>query len=57
MENTFDITNVIVQGILEDIQLEIKAIAEVYDSHDLFGIAYGKFAEKIIDIIDKKYKA
>ena len=56
MKETFDITNATVKNILEDIQLEIRAIAKVYDSHDLFGIAYGRFAEKIIDIIDDKYK-
>ena len=54
MENTFDIANAAVINVLEDIQDEIETLARIYDSHDLFGICYGKFAQKIIDYIDAK---
>lgn len=48
----FDMTQAALENILENLKDEIKEIARVYDSRDLFGIAYGRFAEKIIDIID-----
>jgi len=43
----------VLESVLEQIKDEIKELARVYDSRDLFGIAYGKFAEKIIDVIDE----
>ena len=46
-------TQAVVEGVLEQIKNEIKVIADIYDSRDLFGIAYGKFADKIIEEIDK----
>ena len=46
-------TQAIIEGVLEHIKTEIKTLAEIYDSRDLFGIAYGKFAEKVNDIIDE----
>ena len=48
-------TQVIIEGVLEQIRSEIRAIAEIYDSRDLFGIAYGKFADKIIEETIDKY--
>ena len=51
MENT----QAIIEGVLEQIKNEIKTIAEIYDSRDLFGIAYGKFADKIIEETIEKY--
>lgn len=50
-------TQAIIEGVLEQIKTEIRTIAEIYDSRDLFGIAYGKFADKIIkDTIEKYMK-
>jgi hypothetical protein len=43
----------VLESVLEQIKDEIKELARVYDSRDLFGIAYEKFAEKIIDVIDE----
>lgn len=54
MENTFDVTNAAVINVLEDVQNEIMELARVYDSRDLFGIAYKRFSEKIVDMIDTK---
>lgn len=47
-----EITKVILEGILEQIKTEIKELADIYDSRDLFGIAYSKYSDKIIEIID-----
>ena len=54
MNNTFDIANAALQNVLSDLQDEIRTIAKIYDSRDLFGIAYGKFAEIIINRIEEK---
>ena len=48
-----DINQAMIEGVLCQIKEEIKKLAEIYDSKDLFGIAYGKFADKIIEEIDK----
>ena len=50
---TIDFNDAAIKNILENIQKEIKVLAEIYDSRDLFGIAYGKFSEKIIDLIEE----
>ena len=55
MKDTFDITQAVLEGVLADIRNEIKEMAQIYDSRDLFGISYGKFAEKIIEIAINKY--
>lgn len=55
MKDTFDMMQAALEGILMDVKSEIKELAEVYDSRDLFGIAYGKFADKIIEIAIEKY--
>jgi len=55
MKETFDMMQAALEGILMDVKSEIKELAEVYDSKDLFGIAYGKFADKIIEIAIDKY--
>ena len=55
MKETFDMMQAALEGILTDVKAEIKELAEVYDSRDLFGIAYGKFADKIIEIAIEKY--
>lgn len=54
MKDTFEYANAAIINILEDLEDEIKTIAEIYDSKDLFGIAYGKFAQIIINRIDEK---
>ena len=51
MENT----QAVLEGVLEQIKSEIKDLADMYDSRDLFGIAYGKFADKIIEEAINKY--
>lgn len=53
MKKTFDVTQAAIEAILKDIQNEVLVIAKIYDSRDLFGIAYGKFAEKINDMIEE----
>ena len=50
---TIDFNDAAIKNILDEIQKEIKTLAEIYDSRDLFGIAYGKFSEKIINIIEE----
>ena len=55
MNDTFDMLQAALEGILTDVKSEIKELAEVYDSRDLFGVAYGKFADKIIEIAIDKY--
>ena len=55
MKETYELMQAALEGILTDVKNEIKEIAEVYDSRDLFGIAYGKFADKIIEIAIEKY--
>ena len=50
---TFSITQAAVENVLNEIKKEIKVIANIYDSRDLFGIAYSKFSDKIIDVIDE----
>ena len=55
MKDTFDMMQAALEGILTDVKNEIKELAEVYDSKDLFGIAYGKFADKIIEVAIDKY--
>jgi len=55
MNDTFTITQAVLEGILEDIRTEIKEMARIYDSKDLFGVAYGKFADKIIENAIDKY--
>lgn len=52
MEKTFEIADAAIKNVLENIQKEIETIAKVYDSRDLFGIAYGKFAKIIIDMVE-----
>lgn len=52
MKETFDYTQAALQSILDQIKEEVKELAHIYDSRDLFGIAYGKYSDKIIDIID-----
>ena len=49
----FRIAQATVTGVLNEIKDEIKVLADIYDSRDLFGIAYMRFAEKINDIIDE----
>lgn len=48
-----DINQVMIEGVLNKIKEDIETLAEIYDSRDLFGIAYRKFADKIIEEIDK----
>lgn len=55
MKEKFDMMQAALEGILMDVKSEIKELAEVYDSRDLFGIAYGKFADKIIENAIDKY--
>ena len=55
MNDTFDMLQAALESILTDVKSEIKELAEVYDSRDLFGVAYGKFADKIIEIAIDKY--
>ena len=50
---TFSIAQATVESVLRDIQDEIRTIANIYDSKDLFGIAYCKFSDKIIAVIDE----
>jgi len=52
MKDTMDIAQATVDNVLRNIQDDIREIARIYDSRDLFGIAYGKFAEKINDVIE-----
>lgn len=52
MEKTFEIADAAIKNILDNIQDEIRTIAEIYDSRDLFGIAYGKFADIIINMVE-----
>ena len=49
---TFSIAQATVESVLRDLQDEIRVIADIYDSKDLFGIAYRKFSDKIIDVIE-----
>lgn len=53
MKETFDVTYATVVSVLTDIKSEVKELARIYDSKDLFGIAYGKFADLVNDIIDE----
>ena len=53
MKETMDYAQATVENVLRDIQNEIMALANIYDSRDLFGIAYKKYSDKIIDIIDE----
>ena len=53
MKDTMDFAQATVENVLRDIQKEILVLAEIYDSRDLFGIAYKKYSDKIIDIIDE----
>lgn len=53
MKETMDYAQATVENVLRDIQKEIMVLANVYDSRDLFGIAYKKYSDKIIDIIDE----
>ena len=53
MKKTFDITQAAIECVLRDIQKEVSILGEVYDSRDLFGIAYVKFAEKINNMIEE----
>ena len=53
MKDTMDYAQATVENVLRDIQKEIMILAEIYDSKDLFGIAYKKYSDKIIDIIDE----
>ena len=53
MKETMDYAQATVENVLRDIQNEIMVLAEIYDSKDLFGIAYKKYSDKIIDIIDE----
>ena len=53
MKDTMDYAQATVENVLRDIQNEIMVLAEIYDSKDLFGIAYKKYSDKIIDIIDE----
>ena len=53
MKDTMDFAQATVENVLRDIQKEILVLAEIYDSRDLFGIAYKKYSNKIIDIIDE----
>lgn len=52
MKETMDFAYATVVGVLRELQKEVEELARVYDSHDYFGIAYGKFAEKINQIIE-----
>ena len=53
MKETMDYAQATVENVLRDIQKEIMVLANIYDSRDLFGIAYKKYSDKIIDIIDE----
>ena len=53
MKDTMDFAQATVENVLRDIQKEIMVLANIYDSRDLFGIAYKKYSDKIIDIIDE----
>lgn len=53
MKETMDYAQATVENVLRDIQNEIMVLANIYDSRDLFGIAYKKYSDKIIDIIDE----
>ena len=52
MKETFEITNATVKNILSNIKKEIRDLAKIYDSRDLFGLGYVKYTEKIIDVIE-----
>lgn len=52
MKETMDFAYATVVGVLRELQKEVDELARVYDSRDYFGIAYGKFAEKINRIIE-----
>lgn len=53
MKDTMDYAQATVENVLRDIQKEIMVLAEIYDSKDLFGIAYKKYSDKIVEIIDE----
>lgn len=53
MKDTMDYAQATVENVLRDIQNEIMVLAEIYDSKDLFGIAYKKYSDKIVEIIDE----
>lgn len=53
MKETFDVTYATVVSVLTDIKDEVTELARIYDSKDLFGIAYGKFADLVNNIIDE----
>lgn len=53
MKETMDFAQATVDSVLRNIQDEIRVIANIYDSRDLFGIAYAKFSQKIIDMIEE----
>ena len=53
MKDTMDYAQATVENVLRDIQKEIMVLADIYDSKDLFGIAYKKYSDKIVEIIDE----
>ena len=53
IKNTMEIAQATVDSVLQDIQDEIRVLANIYDSRDLFGIAYSKYSEKIIELIEE----
>lgn len=53
MKDTMDFAYATVVGVLKEIQNEVTTLAHVYDSRDYFGVAYGKFAEKVNGIIEE----
>ncbi len=55
MKETYDLLQAALEGILTDVKNEIKEVAKIYDSHDIYGVAYGKFANKIIEETIDKY--
>ena len=52
-QEAMGIAQATVESVLRSIEDEIRTIAHIYDSKDLFGIAYSKFSEKIIEVIDE----
>ena len=50
-----EIAQAVLISVLGQIKKDIKELAKIYDTRDLFGIAYEKFADKIIEIAINKH--
>ena len=53
MKENMDIAYATLVSVLTDIKGEVDELAKIYDSRDLFGICYGKFADLVNGIIDE----